>query len=101
MYYREKIRFRVIGIIAVIIVLWCVIFITDYIRVENNNTPIFCLPLGESYDDGGSNEYYGLFYKVNKYVYLNDDTVKFEIGGWGLEFDKPKYNVNIYYELDI
>ena len=97
MYYREKIRFRIIGIVATLVIIWSILFIVDYLRVSNNTAPIFCISLGESYDDGGSNELYGLFYKVNKYVYLLDDTVKYEIGTWFMEFDKPSY-VDIYNE---
>jgi len=105
MYYREKIRFRIIGIISVLVIIWCILFIVDYLRVSNNTAPIFCMSQGSSFDDGGSQELYGLFYKVNKYVYIVDGTVKYEIGTWLMEFNKPPYvdiyneKVNVYHEF--
>lgn len=98
MYYREKIKFRIIGIIAILVIVWSILFIIDYLRVSNDTSPIFCISIGASFDDGGSNELYGLFYKVNKYVYMKDGTVKYEIGTWFMNFEKPPHDVNIYNE---
>lgn len=53
----------VIGIIAILVVLWGIIFFTDYLRCSNFKEPIFVVA-GVTADDGGSGIYYGLGYKV-------------------------------------
>lgn len=53
----------VIGIIAILVVLWGIIFFTDYLRCSNFKEPIFVVA-GVTADDGGSGTYYGLGYKV-------------------------------------
>ena len=53
----------VISIIAILIVLWGIIFFTDYLRCSNFKEPIFVVA-GVTADDGGSGTYYGLGYKV-------------------------------------
>lgn len=52
-----------IGIVITIIVLWGIIFCTDYVRCSNFKEPIFVIA-NETADDGGSGIYYGLGYKV-------------------------------------
>ena len=53
----------VIRIIAILILLWGVIFFTDYSRCSNFKVPIFVVT-GVTADDGGSGTYYGLGYRV-------------------------------------
>ena len=52
-----------ISIIVILILLWGVIFFTDYSRCSNFKVPIFVVA-GVTADDGGSGTYYGLGYKV-------------------------------------
>ncbi len=78
-------------VLLIALLLWVAIFATDYLRASNNRSPIFSIPI-TSYDDGGSTEYYGLGYKVIKYVELTLDgvnVVEVDIGTWNLEFSHP------------
>ena len=52
-----------IGLILILIVLYCIIFFIDYSRCKHFKQPIFVVP-GITADDGGSGTYYGLGYKV-------------------------------------
>lgn len=105
MYYRERKKFRIIAIICILIIIWCIAFLVDYIRVNKNLSPIFCVERVQY--GNGSKELYGLFYKVNQY--MGTDGVRYEIGLWNLDFDKKTLeiyvepykepvNVNIYGE---
>lgn len=53
------------------IILWSLFFVTDSIRKDRNQKPIFCIETG-AYDDGGSIRYTGLFYTV--YYVVDIDT---------------------------
>lgn len=63
---------------------WMLFFITDFVLSKFEKGPIFSIPITK-YWDGGTTEYYGIFYKVIKYkdVYGNIKNVKF--GLWGLD----------------
>lgn len=52
-----------ISIIAILIIVWGVIFFIDYSRCSNFKEPIFVVA-GVTADDGGSGTYYGLGYNV-------------------------------------
>ena len=52
-----------IRVIVILIVLWGIIFFSDYLRCRNFKEPIFVVA-GVTADDGGSGTYYGLGYKV-------------------------------------
>lgn len=56
-------------IVVSLIISWSAIFITDYTRCNSLKAPIFVIS-GETADDGGSGEYYGLGYtvKIKKYI---------------------------------
>lgn len=74
-------------ILLTIIVIWGAIFLTDYIRVKNNKTPIFCIknPAGVIMD-GGTTEYFGLGYKVIDFNRLGGyDEIK--IGTWSMKYE--------------
>jgi len=58
---RESNATKVVGVIVAII-LWLIVFSVDKIRVDNNQKPWFCVPVGETVN--GSGTYYGLFYKT-------------------------------------
>ena len=53
----------IISIVAVLILLWIIIFLVDYSRCSNFKEPIYVVA-GETADDGGTGTYYGLGYKV-------------------------------------
>ena len=72
---------------------WLVFFITDFSLARMNKSPLFALSVA-SYDDGGSAEYYGLGYKVIKYVHLSaekgPEVVRVDLGTWFMEFSHPQ-----------
>ncbi len=57
------------NIVKIILVTWLVFLITDFALAQAEKPPIFAIPIVK-YKDGGSVEYYGLGYKVIKYVDL-------------------------------
>ena len=59
----NKVLKIVISVLAVILVLWGLIFTIDYVRCSHFMMPVFVVA-GETADDGGSGIYYGLGYKV-------------------------------------
>lgn len=86
-------------IISVIFIVLVIFFSVDYIRVKSNKSPIFSIPIFK-YQDGGSVEYFGLGYKVIKYVNNNlNENVEYEyqkmqyrIGTLFMKFDNPYNN---------
>lgn len=76
-------------IIIIILITYIAIFITDFSLAKMNKSPIFSIPLVK-YKDGGSTEYYGLGYKVIKYVNLTvekgPEVVKVDFGTWLMKF---------------
>lgn len=76
-------------IIIIILVIYMAIFITDFSLAKMNKSPIFSIPLVK-YKDGGSTEYYGLGYKVIKYVNLTVEkgveVEKVDFGTWLMKF---------------
>ena len=76
-------------IISIILIVWIAFIITDFSLAKANKSPIFVIPLIR-YKDGGSTEYYGLGYKVIKYVKLTVEEgpkiEKFDFGTWLMKF---------------
>ena len=73
-------------ILAILIILLPTFIVVDYIRLKNNNKPIFSLNFGIQYLDGGTKVYYGLFYKIIDYK----KTLGFNgilVGPWFMEYD--------------
>lgn len=82
---------RTILIVSITLVLFSSFFITDYVRTVNNQSPVFSIPILRL-KDGGSIEYFGLGYKVIKYVLIQEDGKKeetYKIGTWLMPFDNP------------
>lgn len=81
------------AIIGIILIIWFLFFITDFSLARANKSPIFAIPI-TMYKDGGSTEYYGLGYKVIKYVNLTvergAEVVKIDFGTWFLRFSPPQ-----------
>ncbi|MFO7636935.1 MAG: hypothetical protein R6W96_06475 [Clostridia bacterium] len=64
---REKRKKRIGRIIILLIILWIILLIVDITRTAFKESPVFCLPVAR-YKDGGSVDYLGVFYKVEKRV---------------------------------
>lgn len=75
---------KVLKIFFIAFVIWILFFMTDFLLSQFKKGPIFSIPI-TNYWDGGTAEYYGIFYKIIKYkdVYGNVKNIKF--GLWGLE----------------
>jgi hypothetical protein len=84
-------KIKVIG--SIILVIWLIFSIIDFSLARANRTPIFAIPI-IAYKDGGSIEYYGLGYKVIKYVKLTvergTEVVKISFGTWFMKFSPPQ-----------
>jgi hypothetical protein len=78
---------------GIILISWFVFFFTDLSLANSNKSPIFAIPIVR-YKDGGSTEYYGLGYKVIKYVDLTvergPEIVKIDIGTWFMRFSSSQ-----------
>ena len=86
-------------VIVVIICMWLLFFTVDYIRVENQELPIFCIKSpGGGYSDGGTMEYLGLGYKVIDFNRLNGyDEIK--IGTCSMKYEDFQNEYNNVPEL--
>lgn len=80
-------------ILGVLVVLWVTCFLVDYVRAKMNKSPIFCI-LETSVNDGGTNIYLGLGYKVidfHKIVDNDGENLTYyddvEIGTWGMQYE--------------
>lgn len=80
-------------IIWIILILWFAFIVTDYSLARVNRPPVFAIPT-VIYKDGGSAQYYGLGYKVIKYVDLTVEhgpkIVKVDFGTWFMKFSHPR-----------
>lgn len=93
MYYNARKKFRIISLICILVILWCVAFVIDYLKVSGGSSPIFIIKTVEH--ENGAKEMYGVLYKVNMYV--NSGKTEYEIGFLNLEYDEDKL-INIYVE---
>lgn len=93
MYYNSRRKLRFVSFISVLIILWCVIFLIDYFRVNNNTPPIFGIKTVQH--ENGEEEIYCALYKVNKYII--DGKTSYELGFITLAFT-PTPKINIYVE---
>src|SRR5690606_28073618 len=66
---------KIRNIIFIIIFIWISFFVVDFIRSKSDSKPIFCIQT-QSYEDGGSVKYTGLFYNVYSLNYYNPDINK-------------------------
>lgn len=82
-------------IVSFVFAVWLAFIITDGSLAKANKPPLFAVPV-IIYKDGGSTEYYGLGYKVIKYVDLTvekgPEIVKTDFGTWFMRFSHPVYN---------
>lgn len=77
-----------IKIILIILGIWLIMFVTDFICIKKIDRPIFMLNI-INYKDGGTKEYYGIFYKVIDYNVIDgDDSI--HIGTWFMKYNPSK-----------
>lgn len=83
---KTKKKLWVIGTIGLAI--WMGIFTTDYLKTIAKNNPIYCIPVSK-HKDGGSVDYLGVFYKVNrsevdfdKAIVRDKDGFEYTISPW-------------------
>lgn len=87
-------------------IIWLAFFITDFSLAKANKSPIFAIPVIR-YKDGGSTEYYGLGYKVIKYVNLTVErgieVEKVDLGTWFMKFSPPETKIEgeYYFEPNV
>lgn len=79
---------KIIVILGILIILGMILFTIDFIRVDNNKSPILCIQV-KLYEDGGSREYIGFGYKVIKYVALENNKELYKIGTYFMQFNNP------------
>lgn len=76
-------------VVVSVILIWVALLITDFSLAKLNKAPVFSIPI-VYHKDGGSTEYYGLGYKIIKYVNLTvqegPKIVKHDFGTWFMEF---------------
>ena len=94
---------KIVLVIVVSLLLLAIIFFTvDYFRVKKQEKPIFCVKT-ISYD-GSKVTYWGLGYKVIRYVGVSPDepyerNIGTKIGNWFMKYELPKnYNIKIEYK---
>ena len=81
-------------ILGAIIILGLIFFAVDYSRVQRQETPIFCINYATA-NDGGTNEYLGLGYKVIDFNRVNGyDEMK--IGSWPMKYEDFEKEYNNY-----
>ena len=76
---KETVK-KILVIFILLIVTSGVFFLIDFNMVAQNKKPMFCI-VKNAYDDGGTVEYMGLFYKVFDYHILNGKQ-RVEFGTW-------------------
>lgn len=76
--------------LLIIIIMGLIFFAIDYIRIQNNQKPIFCISFNSMiYSDGGTREYLGMGYKIIDFNKLNGyDEMK--IGLWNMKYEDFK-----------
>lgn len=75
-------------ILGILILLSLIFFAIDYMRVQNQERPLFCINVA-TYTDGGTKVYYGLGYKVIAFNKLSGyDEIK--IGTWSIQYEDFK-----------
>ena len=81
-------------ILGVIITLGLIFFVVDYNRIQKEEKPLFCINYATA-NDGGTNEYLGLGYKVINFNRVNGyDEMK--IGSWLMKYEDFEKEYNNY-----
>lgn len=84
---KKKLFIGILIFVSLVLILGITFYCIDKTRIENGQTPIFCIknPAG-MINDGGTMEYFGLGYKIIDYNKLNGYD-KIHIGSWNLKYD--------------
>lgn len=93
MYYNSRKKLRIVSVICILVMIWCVLFVIDYLRVNKNMPPIFAIKTVQH--ENGNKEIYCALYKVN--MYIIDGKPKYEMHFLTLKYDEDK-NIDIYVE---
>lgn len=76
----------------ILLIVWLTFLIIDFTLAQVQKPPVFAIPIIR-YKDGGSTEYFGLGYKVIKYVNLSaergPELVDVDFGSWMMKFSPP------------
>jgi hypothetical protein len=79
------------------LLVWLIFVMCDFALAGADKKPVFAVPVFR-YKDGGSTEYFGLGYKVIKYVDLTAESgpqvAGVEFGSWFMKFSHPRENEN-------
>lgn len=76
--------------LLIIIIMGLIFFAIDYLRIQNNQKPIFCISFNSmTYSDGGTREYLGMGYKIIDFNKLNGYDEK-KIGLWNMKYEDFK-----------
>lgn len=88
----------VLSILVTVIILAFVLFLVDLGRVQRQEKPLFCIKnLSGAYRDGGTQEYWGLGYKVIDFNRLDGyDAMK--IGSWFMQYQDFAEEYQVYEE---
>ena len=81
-------------VLGIIIILGIIFFAVDYNRVQKQKRPIFSIKYAIA-NDGGTEEYLGLGYKIIDFNMLNGyDEIK--IGSWFMKYEDFENEYNNY-----
>lgn len=91
----------IIGIIIIVVIIFTLAIITNYIdseRVTTNHEPKFCIKTISS--DGSKVTYWGLGYKVIRYVGVSpnepyESNIGAKMGSWFMKYDLPENNYKV------
>ena len=75
---------KFLRILILVISIWVIIFCIDFICIRTIKRPVFMIKTN-TYKDGGSTEYVGLFYKVIKCNTIDGDKT-ITLGTYGLKY---------------
>jgi len=68
---KKFIKKRWQRVLIVFLVIWIPMFVTDFIRFNNMERPVFAIPL-VAFRDGGSATYFGLGYTIDVRIWRDD-----------------------------
>lgn len=92
-------KFKIIfSMVVSIIILAFILFLVDLGRVQRQEKPLFCIKsLSGTYMDGGTQEYWGLGYKIIDFNRLDGyDAIK--IGSWFMQYQDFAEEYHVYEE---
>lgn len=90
---NKNIAKTIINVVFIILIIIMVMVTIDVIGVSRyNNGPFFAIKT-KTYNDGGTQEYYGIGYKVIKYN-QQQGRKDIEIGSWNLKYNIEPINIS-------